>query len=168
MARRIGKGTQANRVAKLIAGTTKYFPEGTQQLMAGSPLTVDDVVGELQELVDNRRAVVAAQALVMTKLAIERAREPALLAIAASCEAFVRLAFGGSPEVLADFGLAPRKQRTPQTAEEKAITVAKRNATRKARHTMGPRQKEDIHGHVEAHLVVTPAPEPRPEPGDHS
>jgi hypothetical protein len=42
---------------------------------------------------------------------------------------------------LADFGLNPKKARTPLTIEEKAAAAAKRKATRAARHTMGSKQK---------------------------
>lgn len=64
--------------------------------------------------------------------------------------------FGNSADVLADLGLASRKTRVPLTAEEKAVAVAKRNATRAARHTLGKNQKKDIKGAVKAALVVTP------------
>jgi hypothetical protein len=46
---------------------------------------------------------------------------------------YVRLTFSGSPDVLADFGLKPRKAPTPLTAEQKAAANAKRQATRAAR-----------------------------------
>jgi hypothetical protein len=83
--------------------------------------------------------------------------------------AFVRSRFGSDPEALGDFDLAPRKARTPKTAEEKAVTVAKGKATREARHTMGPKAKQAIKGNISAELVVTPtttepANPPKPPP----
>ena len=48
--------------------------------------------------------------------------------------AFVKATFGNSPDVLADFGLKPRKARTPLTIDQMAAAVreARRNARRAA------------------------------------
>ena len=40
--------------------------------------------------------------------------------------AFVKATFGNSPDVLADFGLKPKKATTPLTVEQKAAAAAKR------------------------------------------
>ena len=66
----------------------------------------------------------------------------------AALVAFVKVTFGNTPDVLADFGLKPNKARTPLTISQKAAASAKRAATRAARHTMGPKQKKDIKGTV--------------------
>ncbi len=58
--------------------------------------------------------------------------------------------------MLADFGLEPRKEPTPLTAEQKAAAAAKREATRKARGTSSAKAKKAIKGNVTATLVVTP------------
>ena len=59
--------------------------------------------------------------------------------------AFVVNQFGATNGALADFGMKPRttKQRT---SAQKAETAQKAAATRTARHTVGPRQKAQIHG----------------------
>jgi hypothetical protein len=62
--------------------------------------------------------------------------------------------------VLADFGIS-LKQRGPLTVEEKTAAVAKRAATRAARHTMGPKQKLEVKGDVTG-VVVTPVKAPDP------
>jgi hypothetical protein len=49
----------------------------------------------------------------------------------------LKAAYGSALDVLADFGLKPKKARTPATVEAKAAAVAKRTATRAARHTLG-------------------------------
>ena len=54
-------------------------------------------------------------------------------------------AFGGQDNALFDFGLKPRKK-AKISAQKMLLTVAKRNATRKARKTMGKRQKKAIKG----------------------
>ena len=46
----------------------------------------------------------------------------------------VRIAFGSSPQVLADFGLAPAKPRRRGTVEERLAAIEKAKTTRAARH----------------------------------
>jgi hypothetical protein len=163
-----GKTDKATRVGQLIAGTKKHFTNGSQTLtLAGgsTSVTVDALVNELQAFITNRSAVVAAQATAKAKVAAENEQAPALNALIEAFVAYVRLNFGSSPEALADFGLAPRKARAPQTAEQKAVATAKRKATREARGTTSAKQKKAIHGNVTANLVVTsvaPAPAPAP------
>ncbi len=109
-------------------------------------MTIDAAVGELQAFIDNRAAVVAAQATAKTKVAAERAALPALDAFILAFVAFIRLTFGPKANVLADFGLAPRKARAPLTAEQKAVAVAKRNATRAARLVISKNKKRASKG----------------------
>ena len=68
--------------------------------------------------------------------------------------AFAKASYRNSPDVLADFGITS-KARVAPTVESKAAAVAKRAATRAARHTMGPKQKEGVKGDVTG-VVVTP------------
>ena len=58
------------------------------------------------------------------------------------------MSFANQPTVLAGLGLAPRKPRTPLTAEQLAARVAKAKATREARGTKGSKQKAAIVGNV--------------------
>jgi len=69
--------------------------------------------------------------------------------------AFVKATFSKSPDVLVDFGLAPKQAATPLTVEQKAARVAKGKATRQARGTMGKKKKLAVHGDVTG-VVVTP------------
>ncbi len=152
------KNGRANEVAQIIAGAKKHFPDPAAQLtIDGAPTTVADALARMQTFVDNRAAVVTAQAIAHEKLVTERAQAPALLAFVDAFMAFVRVHLGPSPTALADFGKAPPKKRTPLTAEQNAIAAAKRRATREARRTMGPKQKKNVKGNVTAELVVTPA-----------
>jgi hypothetical protein len=70
-------------------------------------------------------------------------------------------AFGNQPDVLADFGLVPRKAPTPLTVEQKAAAAAKRKATRAARNTMGAVQKKKVVGTVTG-VTITPITAPEP------
>src|SRR5262245_2054034 len=125
------KTQKATRVGKLIAGTRKRFPNGSQELtVGGAPVTGDALNQELQGFLDGREAVVAAQATVTARVAAEEARLPALNALIKAFIAFLRVTFGSDPAALADFGLEPPKARAPMNGEQMAAAAAKRAATR--------------------------------------
>ena len=92
-------------------------------------------------------------------LAEEKAQVPALWAFLSSFVTFVRATYGRSPDQLAQFGLAPPKQRRALTVEEATTKVAKAKSTRKARGTMGKKKKlaikGDVVGIVTAPVTVT-------------
>jgi hypothetical protein len=89
---------------------------------------------------------------------------------------YVMNAFGKTSPQLADFGFAPPKVAT-LTAEQKQAAVLKREATRKARGTVGPKAKLAVTGETvkiaalqaaadqaATHTAPTAAPAPAPEP----
>ena len=166
MSKRTGKNDQASRAKQLILGTKKHYPNDRAELkVGGATFTVNALTQLMQDFVDQREAVEASKAATKAKIETERARAPSQIATIVAFETVVRGTFGNSADVLADFGLAPPKARTPMTAEEKAVAAAKRKATRTARHTMGKNQKKSVQGSVTAKLVVTPAaPSPGGEP----
>jgi hypothetical protein len=152
-----GKNKAAARVAQLVAGAKKRFTNAKQALPLGStPVTVGDAMTKMQQVVDKRAAVVTAQAAAKSRVDEEDAALPDLTAFVSAFTTLVRLNFGDDAEALSDFGLAPRKVPEPQTAEQKAVAVAKRAATRVARGTKSAKQKKHIKGNVTAELVVTP------------
>jgi hypothetical protein len=69
----------------------------------------------------------------------------------------VRNQLGGTAGVQGDFGFQTPTRQTP-SEETKAAAVAKRKATRAARHTMGKRQKAKVKGQVQPAPATSPAP----------
>lgn len=65
----------------------------------------------------------------------------------------IQATYGKDSQMLGEFGYKP-VEKVEKSAESKAAAVLKLRATRAARHTMGKRQKDGIHG--------TPAPSPVP------
>ena len=94
------------------------------------------------------------------QLADEQAQAPLLQSRMAALVVFVKAAFGKSPDVLADFGLQPKKTSTPLTIDQKAAAAAKRAATRAARHTMGTKQKKNVKGTITTIVAPTPSNAP--------
>jgi hypothetical protein len=166
------KATKATRVGQLLAGTRKRFPNVSLVLtLDGASVTVDALTKELQGFLDDRAAVVAAQATVKAKVAAEDTRLPGVNALIKAFVAFLRVTFGSDAEALADFGLTPPKAPAPRTGEQMAAAAAKREATRALRGTKTSKQKKGIKANVTTKLVVTPlepvdatAPAPAPVP----
>ena len=75
------------------------------------------------------------------------ATEVARLEADSALKGWVRAEFGVASTQAIDFGFPPSRKGV-RTVEEKALAVARTKATRKARRTMGKRQKEEIRGSV--------------------
>jgi hypothetical protein len=146
---------------QLIAGTSKHFANAPSMAFGSATFTPAEVTQRLQTLVNLRTDVNDAQAAVKAKLAAEAAQAPTLHGFMTGLVSFVRATFSESPDVLADFGLEPKKASAPLTAQQKAAAVAKRASTREARHTMGKVQKKAVTGDV-VDVIVTPVTAPKP------
>jgi hypothetical protein len=154
------KGQVAAAAKQLIAGAEKHLTSTTQVSLLGSSYTPAQVTSTLQSLVTLRSDVDASKASTKAKIANEATQMPALRAYMSAFEAYVKAAFGSSPDVLADFGIIP-KARAPLTVEAKAAAAAKRASTRAARHTLGTKQKKAIKGDVTG-VTLTPITAPAP------
>jgi hypothetical protein len=151
----IGKNTESDFARQLIAGTRKHLSGLSSLMLASDTVTPAQIEASLQTLIDLRTAVNDARAVANAKLADEQAQRAPLLSRKAALVAFVKAAFSKSPDVLADFGIKPRKTTTPLTIEQKAVAAARRTATRAARHTMGASQKKKVKGTVTTIVVPT-------------
>ncbi|HEX8796565.1 MAG TPA: hypothetical protein VF765_36695 [Polyangiaceae bacterium] len=150
-----GKGKEAALAEQLIAGTQKHLATLTQVIVDGSAYTPAQAEAQLQAFANLRNDVDTARAALKAKLVDETAKAPGLRAFLVAYIQFVMAAFGSSPDVLADFGLQPKKARAPLTTEQKAAAAAKRAATRKARGTTGKRKKLAVTGNVTG-VQITP------------
>ena len=157
------KSSEAVLAVKLAAGTQKHLSTLTQVILGSGTFTPAQIVTELQDFAALRNSVDTAKAAVKAALTDEQSKGPALRAFVNVFIAFVRAAFGNSPDVLADFGLSPKKVAKPLTAAEQAAAVAKRNATREARGTKGKLVKASIHGNVTG-VNITPVTAPAETP----
>ena len=149
------KRKKADLAVQLAAGTQKHLANVATLMFASGSFTPQQVEAQLTLLSTLRADVEAAKATVKAKLAEEQAQSAALNAFQDAFIAFVKATFGNSPAVLADFGLSPKKVATPLTVAQMAAAKAKRDATRKARGTMGSKQKLAVHGDVTG-VTITP------------
>jgi len=149
------KASETARATQLLAGFQKHLATVASLTIASVAYTPDQITKALGVLVALYAAVDAAKAVVKVKLAAEAAQAPALLSLMAGLVSYVKLTYSGSPDVLADFGLVPRKVPTPMTAEQKAVANAKRKATRAARGITTKKAKMAVVGDVVG-LTLTP------------
>jgi hypothetical protein len=162
-----GKNKEKVLAQQLGAGITKHFSNASSLTFGNSTFTPAQIEASLQTLVDLRTAVEDARAALQAKVAAENAQSAPLRSQLSALVAFVKVTFGNTPDVLADFGLKPNKVRTPLTLDQKAAASAKRAATRAARHTMGSKQKKEVKGTITT-IVTSPttpaAPPVAPSP----
>jgi hypothetical protein len=148
------KKAEVARAALFITGLEKHFASGSPLTFASAAHIPSDLVKSFQALIDLRGAVNAARSALQAKLGAEASGAPAIFILMDDFEAFVKLTFKAEPEVLVDFGLAPRKARKPLTAAQQAAANAKAAATRKARGTVGPVKKKAVKGNVEGVTIT--------------
>ena len=157
-----GKNMDVVLATQLVAGTKKHFSTVSSLAFGNGSFTPAQIEAFLQTLIDLRTAVEQAQSVAKAKIVAEAAQAPALRSQMAAYVAYVKATFGASPDVLADFGLKPKKARAPLTIAQLTAAAAKRAATRAARHTMGPKKKLSVKGTITT--IVTPPTAPTPAP----
>jgi hypothetical protein len=134
---------------KLIDGVQKHLsqfatlPVGSQ----AESLSPADIVKILQGRIDAGNAAVKADAARSAAIKAERDERNKTAPIVSSLRRIVVGMYNQSPDTLAAFGL-----KAPKVAKKKAQVVAdavlKNEATRKARHTQGKRQKQKVKGQL--------------------
>jgi hypothetical protein len=154
----------------MIDGLVKHSQTLPSLTIAGTSHPTAAIIAVLQARIDAAKATVPSRAIWQTTVQADRDERAKTKAFVSGIRQAVQVAFAGSIDTLADFGLKPRKTRTPRTPEEKAAAVAKAKATRAARHTMGSKQKAKVTGaapHAAAATPPSPAAAPAaPKPVD--
>jgi len=153
------KSQIAMLLANLITGTQKHSSNGPLTL-EGQSYTPQALIQALQSLADALTKADLAKATWNDTLEQVGQLQVMIQPLAVAYRNYLLLAYRSTPAVLADYGLTPRKQRTPLTTQKQAVAVAKRASTRAARHTMGSKQKAGVKGDVTG-VVVTPVTEPK-------
>jgi hypothetical protein len=141
----ISKAVKRDQKTQLIAGITKHFGKVKTITLKGNVVKIADLVSGIQASIDagadtdtKRTAYLEAA---KTSRSADEASDPDVVAFTE----FVQSTLSATD--LADFGLKPKTRAVPDVAT-KALANAKRAATRKARGTMGKKEKAKIVGVV--------------------
>ena len=146
---------------KLIDGLTKHQQTIASLVIGGTSYKAADIIAVLQTRLGAAKAAVSSRATWQADVKSDHDERAKTKTFVSGLRQSLQVAFAGSIDTLADFGLKPRKARAPRTPEQKAAATAKARATRAARHTMGSKQKAKVKG---AAQQATPAPTPSPSP----
>src|SRR5450755_3876111 len=130
------KLTLAKRALDLVAGTLKHSPNGSFTF-DGATYTGANLVQLFQELAEAIASVDVAKAGWQEALKSMNDAHAKAVPVLRGYQSWLAVTYGNAPATLADYGIAPPKGPTPASADVKAAAVAKREATRQARHTMG-------------------------------
>jgi len=122
----------------------------------GKLVKAADLAKAFDDASEAEKKVVRLRAQYLAAVEEARAAESKVQPMIQPIKGFVQNTFGAQSDISASFGFSPRKV-AHVDAETRAQAVLKLRATRKARGTMGSRQKAEVHGSLE-----TPAPAPAP------
>jgi hypothetical protein len=142
----------------LVAGLTKHASTLTSLTFGGTQHPTAAILAVLNARIASADAVVSTRATWQSAVKADRDGRANTRAFVSGVRQALQLAFAGSIDGLADFGLSPRKVPAPRSPEAKVASVAKSKATRAARHTMGSKQKAMIKGTVATTAPTVPAP----------
>jgi hypothetical protein len=127
--------------------------------VGGNTVQTTSLVTVLQARIAAIKLAITTKAAFAAAVAAAHAEIAHTAALVSGARQALKIAFSGQIETLGDFGLKPPKARTPLTTEQKAAAKAKAEATRKARGTMGAKQKKAITG-ATAPAATPAAPAP--------
>ncbi len=150
------------RLGKRITALKQYGQNVTQIPINGQPYAPLDLEGIYQKGIDDRTQTQAKRAEVHNLVTETRQDDAVRRVIDAGLRSWVVGTFGTNSQAMVDFGFPPPRARKTK-AETKAQAVQKGQATRKARHTMGKKQKAIIKGSV-PEAPTPPEPQPTGDP----
>jgi hypothetical protein len=151
------KGNAVLRFQAVKTGLQQYFAKKVL-LIDGKPYKAEDLETLLQNQIDALQQVDATHGAWMTAVGVARTGNSPAELLVNGIRAYVTPVLGSNSEALKVFGFTPRRK--PQaSAEAKAQAVHQMRATRKARNTMGKKQRQSIKGVVPASAgpAVTPS-----------
>jgi hypothetical protein len=146
--------TQA-RDGQVIAGIKKDLQNVSSLPLASSTYTMAALVQLVQSRIDAANTVVNARAQWVDSSAAYETLNTKVTRVVRDLRQYVISVHGPDSPVLADFGFTPPK-RAALTPEELVARAQKAAATRKARGTMGKKQKAKIKGTVDTTAPATP------------
>jgi len=132
----------------LIDGLTKHEQTLSSFVVGSASTKTSDIITALQARITAANAAQSTRATWQAAVKASANERASTHTLVSGVRQTLLVIFAGSIDTLADFGLKPRKDRTPLTPEQQVTAAAKAKATRAARHTMGSKQKKSVKGTV--------------------
>lgn len=143
---KLGKVTKRARATDVIEGLLERFTDGRTYFVGGKEYTRGELVAAFQSLVDAIDEVDATRAAAADAVARERAVARRVAELTRQLKTTVSYELGITHEHFAAFGWPMPKTPGPKTVKAKLEGAAKGRETRKARGTMGKRQRRKMRG----------------------
>jgi hypothetical protein len=146
--------TQQAADQKLVDGLTKHAGVIASLYLGGTAMPNAAIVSKLQALIAAVNSTNTARASLHALVLAEEQLRTQSEQFVTDLRQTILAMFSTQTDVLADFGLAPRKK-PAVSPQAKVAAAAKAAATRKARGTKGKKQLAEVSGDVTG-IVVTP------------
>ncbi len=150
MAVKTTKVTRQVAISQIIAGLQQFFGGMPTLVLGGTTYTQTDVTNRLQAVIAAIKQSSNSKAAWLADVQTERNQLTAVAPLLRFIKSFVTAQLGDTQDVsqkLEVFGYTPRKVPS-KTVQVKAEAVELGASTRKARSTMGPKQKAKMKGTV--------------------
>lgn len=154
------KAARQNADRKIVAAIQKHISGAVT--LEGVSYTPSQLAKVFQDGIDTADATDAAKKQYAAAVAAEQEDRATLTGVETALRSYLAATYGQASTTFADFGFTPKKVRAVN-ASTKAAAVEKRNATRKARNTMGSREKLKVKG-APAPATSAPAQPVSPTP----
>jgi len=139
----IGTAQLQQQLQQVRDATAKYLPTGNDLMLEGQSVKVSDILSALDATLGSLAQVTEARAALQQALDARTQKTAATARLLGQLKAYLRATCGKASPQLGSFGFT-LKPRTPLTSEQRALRAAKARLTRKARGTLGPKQKLEI------------------------
>lgn len=161
------RAKQLAMLQKLSEGLKKHQQTLSSLVIEGKAFTTPELIAAVQARLDSANAVLSTRATWQNTVKTDRDEQAKTKGFVSGLRQALLVAFAGSIDTLADFGLVGRKPRVI-SPEKKLAAAQKAKATRAARHTLGKKQKAAIKGTAPqaapATSPSTASPTPAPVP----
>jgi hypothetical protein len=137
------KTTLGDRLRALEAGIKANFTDVQNMIIGLSTFTVPQLEAQIETFLAAQTLTVTTKNAFHAAVAAEKASNLAATAFRSQVQAYAISRYGKTNPILSQLGFTPAKSEKT-TAAVKAVAVLKVKATRKARNTMGKKQKATI------------------------
>jgi hypothetical protein len=136
--------TKYTAARNVIAGLEKRWSARAKLTVHGKDYSREELVRLFRSQIEALEAIRVARAALTFAVAREREIARQVESQIPKLRLTVHCKFGSSPDVLADFGWTQPKKPGPKTVAAKVAGAEKLRATRKARQTMGKKQRKKV------------------------
>jgi hypothetical protein len=143
------KNLQLTSDQKLLAGLQANASSLPSFVLAGQTVPPTQAISVMQARVNAGAAVVYQSAVQANRDELAQTEE-----FVSQLKTAIQLALSNAPDKMAEYGISPKKKPGKASVLDKVVAAAKRASTRKARNTMGDREKEKVKGAVPSTLTI--------------